>query len=251
MEIKHEIRDGAVLLFIPAVKEGKFRFKKRGSKLEFGRSFPTRKEVFDDRAYLEWQIGYDAIVSEVKNGKKATELTHMCFVGSNGKSKYPYELPEILHQCIKAELVQYERVKELLKEVTSYANYIDEKSITTAPVSDISMNGLRFKETSIKLPTLYMTETIDDTQIEVSIEKQQYASGIQPMVYFCIPFSGFKNASMLRGRSSVKGDNLIYVIDESNKKNIMLLMKVFAMASKRHHHDIIEILKLLIEMERQ
>ncbi len=46
-----------------------------------------------------------------------------------------------------------------------------------------------FEETSIKLTTLFMIETTDNTQIEVSIQKQQYASGVQPMVYFSIPIT--------------------------------------------------------------
>lgn len=251
MEIKHEIRDGAIFLFIPAKKHGKFRFNKRETDFEFGHSFPTRSENFDDRVYLEWQIGYDVTVSDVKNGKKTTELANMHFVGSNGKTKYPYELSEILFKSIEVGLLHDKDIEELLKEIAGYTNFIDEKPITTEPASDIYINGLSFKETRIKLPTFYMADTMDDTQIEVSIEKQQYASGIQPMVYFCIPFHAFKNSSELRGRPSVSGDKLIYVIDQSNVINIVLMMKVFAMASKRHRHDIIEILKLLIEMERQ
>lgn len=111
--------------------------------------------------------------------------------------------------------------------------------------SRIQMNGLKFEETSIKLPTLFMI-TFDKTHIEVSIEKQQYASGIQPMVYFCIPFASFRNFEELLGKSSTSSHKLIYAINTDNVKNIILLMKVFGMASKRHNQDIIRILKIFI-----
>jgi len=53
---------------------------------------------------------------------------------------------------------------------------------------------------------------MDETQIEVSIQKQQYASGVQPMVYFCIPLRAFKNSLDLLGKSSVSGDNLYMLL---------------------------------------
>ena len=93
-----------------------------------------------------------------------------------------------------------------------------------------------------------MIETLDETQIEVSIQKQQYASGVQPMVYFCIPLKAFKNSSDLRGKSSVSGDKLVYVISKTNFLNIVCMMKIFGMASKRHNHDIVQILETLLKI---
>jgi uncharacterized protein (UPF0212 family) len=112
----------------------------------------------------------------------------------------------------------------------------------------MTINGINFEETSIKLPTLFMIETLDDTQIEVSIQKQQYASGVQPMVYFCIPLKSFSNSSDICGKSSVSGDELVYIINKTNVLNLIYIMKVFGMASKRHNHDVVEILKILIEI---
>ncbi len=93
-----------------------------------------------------------------------------------------------------------------------------------------------------------MVETLDETQIEVSIQKQQYASGVQPMVYFCIPLKSFKDSSGLLGRSSVSGDKLTYVISKNNVLNIINLIKVFGMASNRHNHDIVQIIQTLLEI---
>jgi len=93
-----------------------------------------------------------------------------------------------------------------------------------------------------------MIETLDRTQIEVSIQKQQYASGVQPMVYFCIPLRTFNNSSDLLGKSSVSGDKLVYVINKTNVLNLIFMMKVFGMASKRHNHDVVKILETLLEI---
>ncbi|PJB58052.1 MAG: hypothetical protein CO097_00465, partial [Candidatus Infernicultor aquiphilus] len=58
----------------------------------------------------------------------------------------------------------------------------------------------------------------------------------------------FKNSSDLQGKSSVSGDKLVYVISKANVLNLVCMMKVFGMASKRHNHDIFEILKILLEI---
>lgn len=244
----YTIKGNDILLIIPATNAGKFRFKKRKNRLDFGEIFSTRECLFDKQTYLEWQIGYDIPVKEVEDGKKETKLTSRHFVGSNGKTKYPYELSEIFFEAMKLKLIAKEQVEDLLKKIDNYKDFIDEKAITVEYHSQITINGINFEETSIKLPTLFMIETQDETQIEVSIEKQQYASGVQPMVYFCIPLKAFKNSSDLQGKSSVSGDKLEYVINKTNVSNLIDMIKVFGMASERHNHDIVEILKILLEI---
>jgi len=244
----YAIKENNILLTIPATNAGKFRFKKRQNRLDFGETFSTREGTFDDQTYLEWQIGYDVPINDVETGKKETKLTSKHFIGSNGKAKYPYELSEIFYKAMELKFVSVEEVKDLLKEISNYESFIDEKAITIEYHSCLSLNGIRFEETSIKLPTLFMVETPDDTQIEVSIQKQQYASGVQPMVYFCIPLKTFRNSAKLKGKPSISGDVLEYVIDKTNVLNLKCLMKVFGMASKRHNHDVVEILKILLEL---
>lgn len=242
------IKEKNILLIIPATNAGKFRFKKRRDRLDFGEIFSTRECHFDEQTYLEWQIGYDVPVKDVEEGKKGTKLTSKHFVGSNGKRKYPYELSEIFYKAMELEFITKKEVENLLNEIRSYRSFIDEKAITVEHHSQITINGINFEETNIKLPTLFMIETLDETQIEVSIQKQQYASGVQPMVYFCIPLKAFKNSSVLNGKSSVSGDKLEYIISKTNVLNLLCMMKVFGMASKRHNHDIVEILKTLLKI---
>ena len=246
--MEYIIKEGNIWLVVPANNSGKFRFKKRKNRLDFGETFSTREGLFDDQTYLEWQISYDVPVNDVKKGTKATKLTSKHYVGSNGKEKYPYELSEIFYKAMGLGFISKKEVENLGKEIAGYKSFIDEKAITVERHSKLTINGMNFEETSIKLPTLFMVETLDGTQIEVSIEKQQYASGVQPMVYFCIPLKAFKNSSDLYGKSSVSGDKLIYVISKANVLNLVSMMKVFGMASKRHNHDVVKILETLLEI---
>ncbi len=248
MENKIKIVNKDIIIIIPAANSGKFRFKKRKDNLDFGETFSTRKLPFDEQTYLEWQIGYDATLNDIKKGEKKTKLKgkSFLFIGANKQKKYPYELSEIFFEAIKIKLLLKEDVENLLNEIGNYKNFIDEKNITIEKLSEFEINGIKFYETSIKLPTLSITNT-DNTQIEISIEKQQYATGVQPMVYFCIPFKSFDNCEKLSGKPSTSKDNLIYKINENNVSNLLFLMRIFGMASKRHHHDIIEILKIFIK----
>lgn len=246
--MQYQIKDKNILLVISATNAGKFRFKKRKNRLDFGETFSTRECCFDDETYLEWQIGYDIPVKDVEDGKGETKLTKKHFIGSNGKRKYPYELSELLYSAVDLGLITKKEIKDLCDEVRAYKNFIDNKSISVERHSKLTINGINFEETSIKLPTLFMVETLDHTQIEVSIQKQQYASGVQPMIYFCIPIKSFSNSSDIMGRSSVAKDKLVYAINKDNASNLIYLMKIFGMASKRHNHDIVQILQTLLEI---
>lgn len=246
--MKYTIKEKNIRLGIPANNAGKFRFKKRKNRLDFGETFSTRECTFDDQTYLEWQIGYDVPVNDVEKGTKSTKLTSKHFVGSNGKKKYPYELSELFYEAMMLEFISKKEVESLLKEIAGYKSFIDEKAISVEHHAKLTINGMNFEEMSIKLPTLFMIETLDETQIEVSIQKQQYASGVQPMVYFCIPFKAFKNSSDLHGKSSTPGDKLVYVISSTNVLNLVYMMKVFGMASGRHNHDVVKILETLLEI---
>lgn len=247
--IKDKNNNISIQLSIPAVNNGKFRFKKRDNNISFGKIFSTRDELFDDKTYLEWQIGYDIDVKKAINSDISEDLINDSFKfrGDNKKYKYPYELSELLFKAVEIGLLLKKDIEDILNEIKSYKNFIDQKAITVERHSKININGINYEETSIKLPTLFMVETEDKTQIEVSIQKQQYASGVQPMIYFCIPFYSFYNFKDFKEKSSKKDEKLIYIIDKSNIKNLETIIKVFGMSSKRHQYDIVEILGVLLK----
>ncbi len=156
MEITCEA--GSIKFEFPAANRGKYRFKTRAQNIAFGNTYSARSTAFDSTVYLEWQIGYDAEVGQVTAGDKTTTLTKLTFVGANGKTKYPYELSEILYYCVKHGLVTEEEVSELLAEINDYEDFIDQSEIVVEEHANLVLNGLSFAETSIKLPTLFLPQ---------------------------------------------------------------------------------------------
>jgi hypothetical protein len=246
--MNYTTKDREIIIKIPASNSGKFRFKTRSNNLKFGDTFSTRDNNFNENVYLEWQISYDATIADMVKGEKDTKLKSYTFVGANKKTKYLYELSELVYEGINNGLILIEDISSLLKEISNYKEFIDKKKIDVEYSSKIVINGIQFEETSIKLPTLFMIETTDNTQIEISIQKQQYASGVQPMVYFCIPIKSFQNYKTILGRPSKLGDELVYIINNKNASVLFDMIKIFAMCSQRHHFDIAEIIKILIKL---
>jgi hypothetical protein len=222
--MKYEISAGEIILRIPVGNKGKFRFKNRDSHLDFGKAFSTRSENISEKAYLEWQIGYDATESDLGTGKKATKLSQYSFVGANEKTKYPYELSELLFEAIRMKLIPLDQIKSLVEEISRYRDFIDNRKIDTDRKDKTIIHGLEFEEAIIRLPTFFLLDTPDGTQIEISIQKQQYASGVQPMVYFCIPLTSFMNKSKILGKPSIPGQIGIYVIGKDNAQILYKLL---------------------------
>src|SRR3972149_8855906 len=128
--MEYIIKEKNIWVVIPATNAGKFRFKKRKNRLDFGETFSTRECCFDDETYLEWQIGYDIPVKDIEDGKGETKLNKKHFIGSNGKRKYPYELSELLYTAVDLSLITKKDIKDLCNEVKGYKNFVDDKSIS-------------------------------------------------------------------------------------------------------------------------
>lgn len=173
-------------------------------------------------------------------------MKHLSFAGYNGKSKHPYELSELMSEAVKIGLIKTESVRELANELKHYTEYLSSREIDIKNKGILILNDVSFEETVIQLPTFFVGGLLDGAQIEVSVQKQQYATGVQPMLYFSIPIYAFRNGQDFYGRTSKRGDELIYVIDEGNAQILLLMFKVFGMASPSHNHDVKEILGVLL-----
>ena len=169
-------------------------------------------------------------------------------IHEEAKVKYLYELSELLVQAAKLNLVSRKKLEELLISSNSVAEFLDSREIRVSKPIETQIAEFAFHEAHIALPTFFLLNTPDETQIEISIQKQQYAAGTQPMVYFCIPVSTFINWENLKGRQSKPGDEFIYQINRNNVSNLISLMTVFSLCSKSHQHDVTEILKVALDL---
>ena len=223
--------------------KGKFRFKqKRNSK--WSDSFATKENKFNKNVYLEWQIGYDTVISDID--KKSTILNNKSFefTGANGKKKYPYELSEFLWTLTKEKILSVKIFQKLQSEIQKYNDFLN-----TPPAMEntgsVVINSLEFIKSWTKLPTYYHNH-IDGTWTEIIMQKQQYASGVQSMIYFCIPIKRFSNGNQMIGFTSTeKHEDLEYYIDRHNAGNILNVFKALAMASPAHKQDVLTILTVL------
>lgn len=66
---------------------GKIRIKERFAFSDYGIPVPPTQSIITHKHYIEWQIGYDRVISK---GEEAH------FIGANGKKKQIYELSEFL-----------------------------------------------------------------------------------------------------------------------------------------------------------
>lgn len=239
-DIRHTLKTNEIELRLPTKNKGKFRWKNRADNSKYGEGFATTTTPFTEESYIEWQIGYDA---EVNHPKKTTILTNIEFIGANGKRKNPYELSEILYLMKKSGLINKDLIQKLHKEIEIRDFSFDEQyQIETSEKESVNIADFKFHRQDIILPTFSDYKEDRGLSIEISIQKQQYASGVQPMVYFVIPISCFDNYKDMIGKTSKEVDEAIWTVKEENKDVIIKMFKYFGICSWKHKHDVLSIL---------
>ena len=129
----------------------------------------------------------------------------------------------------------------IINEIKEYSEFLT-NTPEVKQKNIIKINELDFHSAITQLPTYYYKNK-DSTYIEAIVKKQQYASGFQTMVYFCIPILCFSNGEEMIGCTSKDKElKLKYFVNEETSNNILCLFKVLAMASKNHQYDVIQIL---------
>lgn len=230
---------------VPITSQGKFRCKTRNDFQEYGKIYAPKSKPIPNNAYIEWQIGYD---KELNNKDKTTSLTNLIFDGSNKTKKNPYELSEILYEMCKIKIISKTEINDLIKQITNINNYIhDLYPIELKKENIINLNKKSFYKSYIALPTFNLLDKSSQIVIQISKEKQQNASSIQPMLYINIPVLEFNNKDKLIGNTSEEEKYGILKIDKNKVELIKNIFICFGMCSKSHHHDVLEILKLIRE----
>ena len=235
--------DDFIEIYVPLTSKGKFRCKTRDDFQEYGVSFAPKENPIPENAYIEWQIGYDRV--EGDEGKE-TSLDNLTFTGANGKTKNPYELSEILFYLCKNDLVSKTEIEDIIDKINNMHNYLqDIYSINVSIEDNVAINNEDFFKSVITLPTFNKKNLSCDIIIQISIEKQQYATGVQPMLYINIPVHEFENSERIIGNNSKKEKFGILRINREKFEVIENVFICFGMCSASHHHDIVEILNLI------
>lgn len=149
-------------------------------------------------------------------------------------------------------IINKEELNGLIQNAEKSNVFLDQEYKIKSKVKEkLNFQGIEFTEEDISLPTFAYQAKEGDPVIEVSIQKQQYATGVQPMVYLSIPLLCFHNGISYIGKTymDLKGEERIgkFYIDESNKNYFLFLFKIFSFCSIKHKHDVNEILKILKE----
>lgn len=244
-EIKIKTKNDYVEVQIPLISRGKFRCKTRNNFQEFGKGFAPKSEIITENAYVEWQIGYD---KKTNDDSKKTSLKNIEFVGANGNLKNPYELAEIFYQLCQIGFIKKNEIKNLINTIEKTNKFFKEKhEIHSEILKKTSFNNEDFYESIITLPTFNKKNKSCDMIIQISIEKQQYATGVQPMLYLNIPIYEFENKDKIIGHTSQKEKYGILKIDQEKSEVFKNIFICFGMCSDSHHHDILKILEKIYE----
>ena len=230
---------------IPLTSQGKFRLKKRNDIQEFGTGFAPSENIMTSDSYLEWQIGYDTVIGK---GQKETRLNKegFEFIGANGKRKYPYELSEIMFYMCRNNVFKDGDVKDLIARIVSIDDFFKDRfSIKAIKQAPSQHNQVKFLTSSTSLPTFITRIEGSEMLIEIMIQKQQYATGIQPMLYLIVPVTAFDNSQDVVNHTSVATPYGVVSFGDKNRNVIRALFTCFGMLSSDHKHDVIEILRII------
>ena len=227
---------------------GKIRVKRRSVYYGYGIPFFGRSDKVKSDCYIEWQIGFDLVALE--ENKSKTSLNDKSFIASNGKSKYAYELGEILFHAVDKGRIPFEQVKEVYSQILAIANNEtldmreDMMPSCRVPIST-SVNGIDFYRSSVSYPKLIYQFGQYDIFTEVVKREQQNASVLQPMLYVCLPLTLLHFKRNAIGRTFDKNETADWVIGDEEVALSLELFRIFGMLSPKHRFDVLAILKML------
>jgi hypothetical protein len=238
--LRLEVLENEIKIFIRKKTKGKIRFKKFNQE-EIGEQITQSQiNLKDSKQYIEWLITYNTNVN--RNNFDLNWLIPECiYRDMRGKKRHPYELSKILCEMKQKFWITNNDLQDLINEIQSYITFLDDIPTYIQNENEkINLGKLDFKIRKWIVP-IFRVYNSDGTFIEAVKEKQQFAYQMQIMVYFCIPFTA--NSSIAQNPKD--SNEIVYTLIKEKNDPITNLVKVFGCASKRHQHDIIEILKCI------
>lgn len=229
---------------------GKIRIKERSFLNDYGIPVATRRKEFSQKHYVEWQIGYDVVTSEI-NTKKSTTLKEIQFVGANGKIKSLYELSEIVYYFVEWGVLSKEKLQKVYDFVDGTDNNLlidvnSDFSIKRTNLIPKELFGIEFQKAEVSYPLLIHEFGEFEVIAEIIIREKQRAIGVQPMLYLCFPIMELMAEEPLIGRVSNPKEFAEFVFEDLNIDIILEMLKIFGILSKAHKHDILKIINTIL-----
>ena len=256
---KMDKKQKELLVAIPlTTTSGKTRVKQRDNIYGYGLPFASRTNKFNQKNYIEWQIGYDIEVGKEFSEKLNRDLTtikDIKFTAYNKKKKYLYELSEYLYYMVDFGLISIDKLNEL----KDFLNNLDDSNLIekhshcqikrTHPQNE-KINNLDFEILKVEYPQLIHKFKNYEIIAEITIREKQRAVGVQPMLYFCFPITELISDELLIGRTAKVKEFAYFKFDKNNAEVILEIMRIFGMLSISHRFDILKIIDLIIINQR-
>ena len=230
---------------------GKTRIKERSILNEYGIPVATRQQPFNQKHYIEWQIGYD-IKTNDKEKAELTTLKDKTFLGANGYTKYLYELSEYIKYFYDWGIIsRYELldIKKFLSNIRKddYLDVHNDLSIKRSHLIEKEIDNIKFLFSKVEYPLLIYKFKNYEIIAEIQTKEKQYAVGTQPMLYFCFPITELENSEKLLGRTAETKEFADFVFNKDKKEVLLELLKIFGLLTENHNKDIISIINLILE----
>ena len=84
-------------------------------------------------------------------------------------------------------------------------------------------------------------------KVEIVVKEKQKAIGIQPMLYLCLPLKLMEEFPQLESQMVNSKQKASYLVDKSNFRFIIETIRIFALLSKKHHRDVVNILRTVLD----
>lgn len=246
-----DIKKGEIKVAIPLTKgTEKTRIKRRSILNEYGIPVSTRSEPFTQSCYVEWQIGYDVVKTDLDKLEKTT-LKDLDFIGANGKEKTLYELSEYVKYFYDWGIIGKNKLSDIKSRLQGLSenDYLDSDTDLTIKRSHPvikTINGFDFMRTTVEYPLLIYKFGKHEIVAEIKITEKQYAIGTQPMLYLCFPVTELENSEKLLGRTANPKETADFVINENNISVFTEMLELFGTLSKNHNKDVISIIDVIL-----
>ena len=96
---------------------GKIRIKERRNFMDTGIPVATRQKPFNHKMYVEWQIGFDIELGSKHENNSTLRDKNLVFKAYNKKRKILYELSEYLYYFYTWNVISYNELKDLIKDI--------------------------------------------------------------------------------------------------------------------------------------